>query len=106
MYHPSKVVTCCYCGSRAALVLKGKERHELACSNCGAPLHEMKMLRSDAHGDRELVKPSAVREGQKHGKSSKKDKKRKKKRSLSQRFMDELKDAAEDVFDDVFDIFD
>ena len=40
-----KIATCCYCGTRAALILRGKERHELACSTCGAPLHEMKMLR-------------------------------------------------------------
>jgi len=39
-----KVATCCYCGTRAALVLRGKERHELACSSCGAPLSRMKML--------------------------------------------------------------
>jgi hypothetical protein len=102
MPHSSKIVTCCYCGSRAALVLRGKERHELACSNCGAPLHELKMLRSDAHGDRELVRPSPVRVPEQ------KLKKYRKKRgmSLSQRFMAELKDAAEDIFDDVFDVFD
>jgi len=40
----TKVATCCYCGTRAALVLRGRERHELACSSCGAPLHEMKQL--------------------------------------------------------------
>ena len=48
MPQSSKIATCCYCGSRAALVLKGKVRHELACSNCGAPLHEMKMLRTES----------------------------------------------------------
>lgn len=100
----SKIVTCCYCGSRAALVLKGRIRHELACANCGAPLHEMKMLRSDAHGERELVRPSPIRTTDRNVKS--RSKKKKRGRSLSQRFMAELKDAAEDIFDDVFDIFD
>lgn len=98
---PSKIVTCCYCGSRAALVLKGKERHELACSNCGAPLHELKMLRSDAAGDRELIRPLPIRAPEIRGK-----KKKKRGRSLSQKFMAGLKDAAEDILDDVFDIFD
>jgi hypothetical protein len=50
--HSQKIATCCYCGSRAALFLGGEDRHELACSNCGAPLHELKMLRTDARGDR------------------------------------------------------
>ena len=39
-----KVATCCYCGSRAALVLAGKTRHELSCNTCGAPLRKMKMF--------------------------------------------------------------
>ena len=103
MPYSSKIVTCCYCGSRAALVLKGQERHELACANCGAPLHELKMLRSDARGDRELVRPSQVRSP--NGKPMK-SREKKRSRSLSQRFADKLKDAAEDIFDDVFDIFD
>ena len=93
MPHSSKIVTCCYCGSRAALVLRGKERHELACSNCGALLPVLFQL---------LVRPSPVRVPEQ------KLKKYRKKRgmSLSQRFMAELKDAAEDIFDDVFDVFD
>ena len=46
MAYPTKIATCCYCGTRAALVL-GRDRHELTCSSCGAPLHEMKRLRQD-----------------------------------------------------------
>ena len=95
-----KIATCCYCGTRAALTLKGKERHELACSNCGAPLHEMKMLRTDARGDRELVRPSRVRAD--NYPPYKRKKKKKKTKSLSRRFMEEVWDAA----DDIFDIFD
>ncbi|WP_095590006.1 hypothetical protein [Actibacterium ureilyticum] len=41
----TKIATCCYCGTRAALVLRGKDRHELACASCGAPLHRLKMLK-------------------------------------------------------------
>jgi len=54
MGYPNKIVTCCYCGTRAALVLTGKTRHELACSSCGAPLHDLKMLPKDRSGDGEL----------------------------------------------------
>lgn len=39
-----KIATCCYCGTRAALVLRGAGRHELSCAACGAPLHEMKAI--------------------------------------------------------------
>ena len=40
----TKIATCCYCGTKAVLVLRGKDKHELACSNCGAPLRALKML--------------------------------------------------------------
>ena len=43
-----KIATCCYCGTRAALVLRGDSRHELSCAACGAPLHEMKAMPCDA----------------------------------------------------------
>ncbi len=111
MPHQPKIATCCYCGTRAALVLKWKERHELACSNCGAPLHDLKMLRSDRTGDRELVDPSPLRgyparPKKDESKGWKKKKPKKKRRSLGQRFMEEFKDVAEDLFEEVFDIFD
>ena len=87
-----KIATCCYCGTRAALRLRGRERHELACSNCGAPLHELKMLKAP---ERPKV----------HRKERSKPKERRKKRgrSLSQRFLSEIWDVAEDIFDDIFD---
>ena len=105
MPHQTKIATCCYCGTRAALVLKGEDRHELACSSCGAPLHELKKLPSSAKGERELVKRSPIRHEPPKGKKHRAPKK-KKRRSLSQLFFDKVADAAEDVFDDVFDIFD
>lgn len=40
----TKIATCCYCGSRTALRLRGKERHELTCANCAAPLQSMKVF--------------------------------------------------------------
>lgn len=36
MTHGTKVATCCYCGTKAALVLRGEKRHELTCSSRGA----------------------------------------------------------------------
>ena len=98
----SKMATCCYCGTRAALVLKGKERHELACSNCGAPLHELKMLRSDATQNSVTMRPAAIM-NQHRERQYTKPRKRRKQRSLAQRFMEEFWDKAEDLLDDIFD---
>jgi len=39
-----KIATCCYCGMKAALVLRGKDSHELSCGSCGAPLYDLKRL--------------------------------------------------------------
>jgi hypothetical protein len=57
----TKVATCCYCGMRAALVLRGDLRHELSCASCGAPLHEMKKLRADAVQDHPVTMLPPVR---------------------------------------------
>lgn len=105
-----KIATCCYCGTRAALVLRGKTRHELSCGSCGAPLHDLKMLRTDATGERELVRPthkraySAIREHR-----APKSYPRKKHKGSKRYFGKTLMKAAEDLFDaveDVLDIFD
>ncbi|MGR3511736.1 MAG: hypothetical protein ACU0GG_03160 [Paracoccaceae bacterium] len=100
-----KIATCCYCGTRAALTLRGTERHELACSNCGAPLHEMKMLRSNSDAEREVrglapSRPYTKSDAPKY--DQRRRKKKKKTKSLSRRFMEEVFDAAEDIFD-IFD---
>ena len=92
-----KIATCCYCGTRAMLVLD-RERHELVCSACGAPLHEMKALRS-GHEDasrHELVKPSKLRHTRPEKVRAKKPKKRK---SLSRKLFSEAFDLIEDIFD-------
>ena len=102
MPHAAKIATCCYCGTRAALTLRGFERHELACSNCGAPLSELKMLKVETRGERDLVRPSRRRAAG-WQRTPKKKKKAKKSRSLSQRFLEEVWDVAEDIFDDIFD---
>ncbi len=97
----SKIATCCYCGTRAVLSLRGKERHELACSNCGAPLHEMKMLRQDARGERELIRPSPIRNPRWKSKKHRAPKYEKKKRRKSF-FYELVSEAAEEIFD-IFD---
>lgn len=102
-----KIATCCYCGTRAALSLKGKERHELACSTCGAPLHEMKMLRTDvverSRAPRPMPPQSFHAPRPEKARTSRRNKRVKKGRSLAQRFMSEVWDEVEDFFDDIFD---
>jgi hypothetical protein len=97
----TKIATCCYCGTRAALELRGSVRHELACSSCGAPLHDLKMLRtdtatarrSDVHrGQRSAAPKQVVR-----GKPAKRS--RKKRKSLTSRLFKEAFDVIEDIFD-------
>ncbi|MGX0903377.1 hypothetical protein ACSSV8_001954 [Roseovarius sp. MBR-79] len=86
-----KIATCCYCGTRAALVLD-RARHELSCSSCGAPLREMKSLpienrAAPAQPASRPVVPSKPR------------KKPKKRKSFKQRMLSEMWDAIEDIFD-------
>lgn len=93
--YPTKIATCCYCGTRAALVL-GKDRHELACSACGAPLHDLKMIPKKvkaAKPDRELVRPSSSRNNPKP---------KKKRKSKMRRFADMFEDAF-DLIEDILD---
>lgn len=103
-----KIATCCYCGTRAALVLKGKDRHELACRTCGAPLHDLKMLPvRDLGQKRELVRPSPVRQEPDRYVKKPKGKKGKRRKSSFKRFIERAWDAVEDVVEDVVDeIFD
>ncbi|WP_299790060.1 hypothetical protein [uncultured Marivita sp.] len=113
MPHGTKIVTCCYCGTRAALVLRGESRHELSCAACGAPLHDMKLLRADAvetpvsstkvnthrpvpKQRRGAVTPMPVWERE-VGYSRKK--KKKKRKTLAKRFFEEAFDVLEDIFD-------
>ncbi|MCF6445200.1 hypothetical protein [Nereida sp. MMG025] len=103
-----KIATCCYCGTRAALVLKGQDRHELSCSNCGAPLHDLKMLpKADLGQKRELIRPNPVRTDPDRYVKKPKAKKGKRRKSTFKRFLskawDRIEDAVEDVVDEIFD---
>lgn len=90
----TKVATCCYCGSRAALVLTGQTRHELACATCGAPLHVLKRLHPAPVGKK--PKPSF---NPALFKSKPKQKQKKRKKSLMKRVFSELEDVIDDIFD-------
>lgn len=100
----NKIATCCYCGTRAALVLRGRERQELSCSKCGAPLHNLKMLpiqsarRAAPVTTSPRTKPKAVHPKQPHPRP-RKVKKYKKSRGLWGKIVEEIWDEIEDIFD-------
>jgi hypothetical protein len=96
----TKIATCCYCGTRAALVLRGRERHELSCASCGAPLHAMKMLRADHAGSAEAPRPAPVRTGPmaEPGRGAPR-RKAKRRKGLGRRFLEEAFDLIEDILD-------
>ena len=94
----ARIATCCYCGTRAALVLKDMPggRHELGCAACGAPLREMKAIPS-AHPPGEVhgtVPPSRVR-GTKPGRKRKKAGRM----AFGAWLLKEIVDEIEDIFD-------
>lgn len=74
------------------MVLKGERRHELSCSNCGAPLHNLKKMptaktaRVQMQDQWRTGKPAKYR-------------KKKKKKGLFSRILDEAWDAIEDIID-------
>lgn len=82
-----RITTCCHCGTRAALTLRGSERHELSCSACGAPLSTMKRLRAD-HADRP-----------RRAKPPKPVPPLSRRKSLWRKALHEAADAIEDLFD-------
>lgn len=100
-----KIATCCYCGTRSVLKLGGDVQHELACSSCGAPLHDLKMMPVAAKGhDRHYSKPLKQKKSKGHKKYDSKDLyrlkdlkkfKSKKKKSWGKK----LFDGVEDIFD-------
>lgn len=107
-----KIATCCYCGTRSVLTLGGDVQHELACSSCGAPLHNLKMMPVAAKGkDRHYSKPLKAKKTKGHKKLDKKDHYRvkdlKKSRSKKRKsWGSKLFDGVDDLFDGVDDLFD
>jgi len=93
------------------LTLEGDRRHELSCSACGAPLRDLKMLRTDKKADKKAGKrdagrtptrgapsrsgpPAVVKVAAKQAQS-----KRGRRRGLMARMLDEALDVVEDIFD-------
>jgi hypothetical protein len=104
----TKITTCCYCGARAALVLRGKERHELSCSNCGAPLHMLKMLpmasaRAAAPGATPARPEPKKRRDYRDDRRVQKSKKKRKTKSFGRKVLSGVWDVIEDIVDEVFD---
>lgn len=98
-----KIATCCYCGTRAALMLDS-ERHELTCSSCGAPLRNLKRMPVDVFGPvedgrtpRQGKKSPPPTGYQSHSRSRPRPKKRRK--SILTMALREAFDAIEDIFD-------
>mgnify|MGYP002629219513 CR=1 FL=1 len=107
MLQGTKVATCCYCGTRAALVLRGKTRHELSCSACGAPLHDLKIMpmsgsdRPARNTSRRAppVPHDVVRPMHKDARKADKSARKYKKKSRMRHFLGEAFDLIEDIFD-------
>lgn len=98
-----RIATCCYCGTRAALILDQK-RHELSCASCGAPLHNLKRMPVDGFAGMPDGRTPKVRKKYNdplpYPEVRKPKKKYKKKRkSLFQVAIEEAFDAIEDIFD-------
>ncbi|MDO6590222.1 hypothetical protein DS901_12045 [Loktanella sp. D2R18] len=99
----NKIATCCYCGTRSVLRLRGKHRHELSCANCGAPLRALKNL------PREQLSASAPTSARPDKRVATDKRRKKPKRAMSFRrkmfakMWDELADVIDDAFEELFD---
>ena len=99
MGYPTKIATCCYCGSRAALVLD-KVRHELACGSCGAPLHNMKNLPREPAREVPRERLQHKKKPRKpHGYEAPRPKYRKKRKGLIRHLFEEAFDIIEDIIE-------
>jgi len=108
-----KIVTCCYCGTRAALVFD-EGLHELTCRACGAPLHDMKMMpqqavKKDKTNKKQRGTP-AVKYSDRRAATSEdmrsewrdwpaKKRRKKKRKPVMGRVFEELWDVVEDILD-------
>ena len=93
----TKIATCCYCGTRAALVMD-EARHELACSACGAPLHNLKAMPARKGKETHASRPIEARKRSKPSKKTSGDKRRKKSGGMAW-LIGEVFDEIEDLFD-------
>ncbi|PTX54117.1 hypothetical protein C8N43_2923 [Litoreibacter ponti] len=97
-----KLATCCYCSARTMLKPTARDGHELACGSCGAPLHEMKWLKSPEpaapkrKGAKPAPRPTPYRAEQARYEKPRKYKKRK---PFWRKALEEVWDEIEDIFD-------
>ena len=103
MGYPTKIATCCHCGSKTALRLD-RGRHELSCASCGAPLRDMKMLPIAPARPRKAV--SHMPQGRQFPKQDKATAYKKTKPRKVKKRKGWFKNIAEEMFDLVEDIFD
>lgn len=99
-----RITTCCYCGTRAALVLGGKTAHQLQCGSCGAPIARMKMLPVRAPTPQPAAHQRDVHAALQHGTGEPShrrwaSKKKRKSKGLSRRIVSELWDVIDDLID-------
>jgi hypothetical protein len=98
MHRNTKIATCCYCGTRAALVLDSG-RHELACAACGAPLRQLKSIPVEPAAGRGTGKPTAAAAPHAGRKKPKREKTRKKRKPRLGKLFKDVLDDLEDLFD-------
>jgi transcription initiation factor TFIIIB Brf1 subunit/transcription initiation factor TFIIB len=101
MGYPTKIATCCYCGSRAALVLD-QSRHELSCASCGAPLHNMKKFPQERSTDWQPHRPKRTRplpQTQRKPTGHVRKKGWTRRKSIFRHVLEEAFDVIEDIFD-------
>lgn len=106
---PTKIATCCYCGTRAILTLAGETRHELACARCGAPISALKRLpaanvrpeTSPAPQPRAVAEPAQATDVKAKKKPMKRKKPGRSKRKGLRlgKVLEEAWDVIEDIFD-------
>jgi hypothetical protein len=101
MTYPTKIATCCYCGSKTVLRFD-KGRHELSCARCAAPLGDLTTIPKPVKKKRAVSHQPDARNFSKPVKQKsfkKKHSKPKRRKSWFQDFAEEAFDFLEDVFD-------
>lgn len=99
MAHPSKIATCCHCGTRAMLTLDAGH-HTLACRNCGAPLRDLKAMPMARPASRPAISHQPAPKLRSLPKAkSEKPRRRKKRKSLWRKVASEAFEFVEDIFD-------
>ncbi|MEM9394712.1 MAG: hypothetical protein AAGA38_12690 [Pseudomonadota bacterium] len=96
----TKIATCSYCGARSMLVPTAREGHELACASCGAPIHELKWLKSPSPKAKKS-KPSPSNGGYRQNKHDQRSytRRKKKRKPTWKKALEEAFDLVEDIFD-------